>query len=43
MLEYVLSEREKYKELKGEAGSKAKKLKNDWKTLKVYLKMKLLN
>ena len=27
MLEYVLSEREKYKELKGEAGSKAKKIK----------------
>ena len=27
MLEYVLSEREKYKELKGEAGAKAKKIK----------------
>ena len=27
MLEYVLSEREKYKELKGDAGSKAKKIK----------------
>lgn len=28
MLEYVLSEREKYKDLKGEASSKAKKIKN---------------
>lgn len=34
MLEYVLSEREKYKDLKGEAGAKAKKIKSQLKEFK---------
>ena len=34
MLEYVLSEREKYKDLKGEAGAKAKKIKSKLKEFK---------
>lgn len=34
MLEYVLSEREKYKDLKGEAGVKAKKIKSQLKEFK---------
>lgn len=35
MLEYVLTEREKYKELKGKAGKNAKKLKNEIEELKL--------